>query len=101
VLAGSSTREKSLLMLRALALVGGEPNPDIGPLLKTVARKVVPDAPVMVVTARANSPLVEQLATTWNRRVISLTVDAARGFYQEPTARKPAATNGAIGGAVS
>jgi uncharacterized protein (DUF58 family) len=84
VISGSSTREKSLLMLRALALVEGEPAPDIGPLLRAMSHKVVPDAPVVVVSARQNSPLVDRLTGAWNRRVIALTLDVAHAFYREP-----------------
>jgi uncharacterized protein (DUF58 family) len=90
--AGSATREKSLLMLRALAVVEAEPAPDITPLLHAVAHKVVPAALAVVVSARPNSPLAGRLASAWNRRVVALHVGDAKPFYEEPL---PSAASGA------
>jgi uncharacterized protein (DUF58 family) len=94
VISGSSTREKSLLMLRQLAVINGETAPDATPMLQAVSRKVVPEAPVIVVSARRNSPLAARLSTSWNRRVIALHVDDAGPFYQPPTANHRRPTGG-------
>jgi hypothetical protein len=57
-------------------------------MLQAVSRKVVPEAPVIVVSARRDSPLAARLSASWNRRVIALHVDDAGPFYKPPTVKK-------------
>src|SRR5207247_8373619 len=52
---GYASRESALEMLHHLALAAGDARIDHGPLVKALAAIVVPEAPVLLVTARAHS----------------------------------------------
>jgi uncharacterized protein (DUF58 family) len=84
VAAGYSSRDTALQMLRHLAKTVGEATIEPTPLLKAVAAEVVPEAPVLIISPRADSPLVARLARAWNRPVAVLVPLAAADFYDPP-----------------
>jgi uncharacterized protein (DUF58 family) len=84
LIAGCCSRDQALAMLRQLAEVQPTSSTDPTPLLRAVAREVVPVAPVVVVSARRKSPLVESLAASWNRPVAHISPHEASVFYDAP-----------------
>jgi len=81
---GYSSRDNALEMLRGLAVVSGEREVPASRLLQAAAAVSAPEAPVLVVSPRSDSPLYGQLCGAWNRPTALLTVETAAEFYDAP-----------------
>jgi uncharacterized protein (DUF58 family) len=87
---GYCTREKALEMLRRLALVHAQPAWHADAAVKVLSRRALPDAPVLFLSARDQSPLAARLSAALGRSAIWLDPAKAGGFYHAPSApRRP------------
>src|SRR5260370_13190239 len=87
---GYCTREKALEMLRTLALVNPQPAWHADAAFKALSRRALPEAPVLFLSARDQSPLGARLPAPQGRPAIRPAPAKAGGFYHAAGApRRP------------
>jgi len=84
VVSGYTSRDNALEALQALARASAEGRVDPAPLVRLLARTVVPGAPVLLIGQRPNSSLAQALSGHWRRPVIMLQPTTAGEFYTDP-----------------
>jgi hypothetical protein len=60
--------------------------------VKSLERRALPDAPVVLLSSREHSPLGRRLSAAIGRQVIGLEPDKAGSFYNPPGAPRRMAT---------
>lgn len=90
---GYASRDNALALLRRLAVVRGEQSVAAAPLVKAASAIVVPEAPVLVVSSRGDSPLFKQLSAAWKRPTGLVTIETAAEFYDAPPPAAEPAVN--------
>ena len=86
---GPCTRERALAMLNSLALVGAGTAAPADTAMTAISHRLLPDAPVVLLSLREKSPLRDRLVAATNRPVLHLTTATASEFYRPPSMQAP------------
>lgn len=90
IVSGYTCRATLVQLLRALAVVQGQNDGSVTPVLQALSSRSIHDAPVLVIGSRKPAPLASALSAGWHRLVVSLNPQTAIDFYDPPgSARSP------------
>jgi uncharacterized protein (DUF58 family) len=84
-ISGLASQELAIRMLHALAVANSTCQDDLESVIAPPGRKLWPDAPVVLVSVRPESPWRERWAGALNRPVYVLTPKFASAFYDAPS----------------